>query len=243
MKKLMILIPALALGVSLFAASAPTSLELASSLRASAAQVSKLPVTTAAERAARTAASIQWHADNDAAVEALLPSIEAILAESPATASFVIKNVLTARNTVNGKAVRPFKRDAGDLALAARLNAPGLDRAYYFTHYATAEEIAALPGSNSAAMANAVRVRTLDLAAPDLLTAYYTRCLGTGLFQTYYNNWFDIHVSELIKAGKDADAARLSKVEGFVLNQKGDATKEAVKQRLIKLRGGKQLAE
>jgi hypothetical protein len=245
MKKLMSIIALLALAGSLSAASAPASLELATSLRDSRVELHKMPVTTAAEKAARATAVTQWDTAHAAEIASLLPVIDDILADSPPAGNFLITWTLNTRNTVNGKLVRPYKRDAEDLALAARLNtgAPGLDRNYYYLNYATAGEIAAIPGSRNTGTAWAVHVRAGHLGDISLRNDYYTRCLGTGLHQADYNNWFDDLVSSLMIAKKDAEAERLSKVEAFVLNQKNPVKTPGIAERLKTLRGGKQLAE
>jgi hypothetical protein len=246
MRKHILILIALTLGAGLYAAGVPTPVETALALRVSREVLAKLPNKTAADRAAIVAAREVWDTDNAAAVETLLPQIDAILAEDAASGGFLIRYTLNARNTgPDGKIVRPFKRDAADLTLAAKLEdvTAGGSNAYYIRYYATPEEIAALPGSRSAVFADAVYVRSTDLATPALAADYYTRCLGLGLYWTRYNIWFDNKVTSLMNAGKDAEASRLSKVEAFALNQHGNTANESVKQRLVKLRGGKQLAE
>ncbi|WP_043582624.1 hypothetical protein [Geminisphaera colitermitum] len=240
MKKLMLLISGLALGASLATAATPAQVEQAKALASSRNAITKMPISTPAEKAARKAAVAQWDAANAESVAALIPLVDELPA---ASGSFLIKYTLTARNTVDGVIVSPFKRDPADLALAAKLNAPGLDRVFYYKHYATAEEIAALPGGNSAGMADAVSQRTLHLDAPDLLDGYFTRCLAEGLYQRHYNNWFDNKVANLVITKKDAEAARLCKEEAFVLNQKHPVKTPALTERLKTLRGGQQLAE
>jgi hypothetical protein len=246
------LITALALGasVSLQAAGVPTPAETALALRVSREAIGKLPNKTAADRLAIVQARELWDTENAAAVEDLLPQIDAILAEDATSGTFVIRYTLNTRNTPPGstKVVTPFKRDAADLALAAKLKdvTAGGSNTYYIRFYGTPEEIAALPGSRSAAMAEAVKLRSVQLETPALAEAYFAKCLGTGLLQRHYDAWVDAKVTALVAAGKDVEAARLARVDSVALNgtKAGKTAKqiEAIDARLVILRAHTKLS-
>jgi hypothetical protein len=222
MKKLMLIL-SLATGLcALNAAGVPTPAETALALRVSRDTLAKLPNKTAADRAAILAAREVWDTDNAAAVANLLPQIDAIFSEDAASGAFLIRYTLNTRNTPPGttRVVTPFKRDAADLALAAKLKdvTAGASNVYYIRFYATPEEIALLPGSRSAAIAEAVKSRSVQLETPAIADAYFSKCLGLGLLQRAYNTWFDAKVTALVAAGKDAEVARLAKTESVALN-------------------------
>ncbi|AHF92493.1 hypothetical protein OPIT5_29260 [Opitutaceae bacterium TAV5] len=241
MKKIMIIIPALVFGASLaIAAELSDFAQSIADLQASRVEVNRLPTKTRADRLARQAAIDAWDAANAATVEAAIPQIDALIAERPNLGGFVIWYHLGQKNKDATAAKIAWQQNPEDRALAAKLLAVSSHAHNYIRRYATAAEIAALPGSSGVSFATAVVGRAAELGQPELVTDYYTRCLAKGLITTGYNAWFDQKLIDLAAAGKEAEGVRLARVEALAVNKL--KTTPAQEARLVKLRAAGKLS-
>ncbi|EIQ01635.1 hypothetical protein OpiT1DRAFT_00207 [Opitutaceae bacterium TAV1] len=241
MKKTILIISAFALGASLaIAAELSDFAQSIADLQASRVEVTRLPNKTRADRLARQAAIDAWDAANGATVTAAVDNVDALIAERPNLGGFAIWYSLTTKNAEATAAKIAWPQDPEDKALAAKLLTVSSHAHNYIRRYATAGEIAALPGSSSANFATAVVGRAAELGQPDLVTDYYARCLGKGLVTAGYNKWFDQKLIDLASAGKEAEGVRLARVEALAVNAL--KTTPAQEQRLIKLRAAGKLS-
>ncbi|EIP99446.1 hypothetical protein OpiT1DRAFT_03963 [Opitutaceae bacterium TAV1] len=245
MKKIMILIPALAFGASLVIAS-PTSdavalqkaaNDLASgySTQIAAAKAIKDAAAVSTLTAANKAAALALRAEQAPVVAELIGSIDEIGENNPATAAWLIQRHLSERNFVDGATPPVYVQDSDDIALAAKLKTLGTGSArwYYYQWYGTADELAAFPGTNSAGIVAAIAKRAKQLGITDtVIPALYQRSLGLGLVSNGYNAWFNKRVRSVWATDRAAALKLLEEEQAGIgtLTSQTPATKARLEQ-------------
>ncbi|RRJ98263.1 hypothetical protein Ga0100231_004925 [Opitutaceae bacterium TAV4] len=246
MKKLM-LITALVFAGSLFAAApvaAPTAQAVALNQAAdavaksydaqiAAAKVAQNKEAVATLAAQRKAAILAHNLAHKAEVAALITEhIDEIASNNPGAATSLIKRHLTIKNTgADGVVAAVFAQDDSDRALAAKLLeiSNGSQSYYYYQYYATAEELRALPGSNSANIASAVARRAKQLGiTSEIFPAYYEKSIGLGLVTKGYDTWFNQLVRTTWRTNRAAALKLLEEEQagiGTLINKGTDAQK------------------
>ncbi|WP_043588085.1 hypothetical protein [Geminisphaera colitermitum] len=218
MKKYILIISALVFGASLVNAATPVETGLArytsyNDLYAAGNAKISLAKVAGDKDAIRTAqaehktAIANWRAANAATLESLIPDVDSIADSNPGVATWIIKAVLTARNTDEaGVTAKVFAQNAADIDLARKLLtiAKGGQGYFYVQYYATAAELRALEAGNSGVYGAALRrARDLGITA-DFAPQWNALHLGTGLTANTYVSWFNSHVKQLARTNKDA---------------------------------------
>ncbi|WP_043588425.1 hypothetical protein [Geminisphaera colitermitum] len=223
MKKYILIISALVFGAGLVNA---TPVETGLALHTSytdlyAAGNAKIKLATiAGDRAALATAKAEhvaaikgWRVANTAALEALVPDVDSIAESNPSVATWIIKAVLTARNTDEaGVTAKVFAQDDSDKALAAKLLtiSKGGQGYFYVQNYASADELRVLEAGSSGLYTAALRrARDLGIIA-EFAPQWNARHLGTGLTANTYVAWFNQHVKQLARSDSDGALRVLS---------------------------------
>lgn len=221
MKKLTLLISALALGAGLVVAAqtvSPTAqavniihakeaLAKTWDAKIAAAKAVKDTAAVATIAAERKSAIAAYNDAHKAEVAALIGSIDEIALNNPGTAAQLIKQHLAVKNAVDGVTPATFDQNEADRALAARLLdlSTGSQAYFYFQYYASADELRSRPGTSSVQLVQAIgkRARALDIYA-EVIPALYQKSLGMGLVNKGYDTWFNQKVRALWKTDRAA---------------------------------------
>ncbi|WP_043589080.1 hypothetical protein [Geminisphaera colitermitum] len=219
MRKTILIISALALGASLAFAATPAqtcmTLKTAYDDIYADGQAKIRKARASDDRAAIRAAGLEnkaaiqsWRAGNIAALDALVSDVEDIGEVNPGLATWLIKTVLGHRNTdAEGNLAKVFDQNDADRLLASKLLvlSKGSQSYYYIQYYATANELAALEGSDSTAVFAAALKRANDLGIyADFLPAWNQKHLGKGQLSATYVRWFNQQVRNILAPNTDA---------------------------------------
>ncbi|WP_043585378.1 hypothetical protein [Geminisphaera colitermitum] len=214
-----------------------------------AAKVAQNKEAVATLTAQRKAAILAHNLEHKAEVAALIADhINEISENNPGVASTLIKRHLTLKNTdADGVVASVFAQDADDRALAARLLTLGTGKQayFYYQYYATAAELADLPGTDSPGVASAVARRAKALGITEqIFPAFYQRSIGKGLVSAGYDRFFNNLVRATWNTNRAAALKLVQDEEAAIATLPADLRTAAAKKRKDDVREiGAHLAE